>query len=75
MGICVFTQKQVEDLVDALLTNRQIHMIIADDDVKEFYQAIYDNYSSLLTRRQVDSFEELSDNRISLIWFLTLPIS
>lgn len=44
-----FTQKQVEDLVDALFTNSQVAMIIADDDVKEFYQAIYDNYSSLLT--------------------------
>ena len=58
-----FTQKQVEDLVDALFTNSQIGMILIDDDVKEFYQAIYDNYSSLLT----------PDKGITLKNYLTTP--
>ena len=58
-----FTQKQVEDLVDALFTNSQVGMILADDDVKEFYQAIYDNYSSLLTPKK----------GITLKNFLTAP--
>ena len=59
-----FTQKQVEDLVDALFANSQVAMIIADDDIKEFYQAIYDNYSFLLTPGQGNYLEKLSDSTI-----------
>ena len=43
-----FTQKQAEDLVDALFANSQVRMIIRDADVQEFYRDIYINYSSLL---------------------------
>ena len=39
-----FTQKQVEDLVDAVLTNSQVGMILEDDDVMEFYQGLYRKY-------------------------------
>ncbi len=39
-----FTQKQVEDIIQALLLNNQISMIVDDDDVHEFYKHIYDEY-------------------------------
>lgn len=39
-----FTQKQVEDLVDAVLTNSQVGWILGDDDVMEFYQWLYRKY-------------------------------
>ena len=39
-----FTQKQAEDLLDALLINNQVNLIIGDHDVKEFFQKLYDKY-------------------------------
>ena len=39
-----FTQKQAEDLLDALLINSQVNLIIGDHDVKEFFQKLYDEY-------------------------------
>ena len=39
-----FTQKQVEDLVDAVLTNSQVGRILGDEDVMEFYQGLYRKY-------------------------------
>ena len=58
-----FTQKQVEDLVDALVANSQVNMIIGNDDIQEFYQGIYLNYFSLLTPEK--------ENNLRL--FLDLP--
>ena len=58
-----FTQKQVQDLVDALVANSQVNMIIGNDDIQEFYQGIYLNYFSLLTPEK--------ENNLRL--FLDLP--
>lgn len=58
-----YTQKQVEDLIDALVANSQVHMIIGDRDVQEFYQGVYSAYSFLLTpekRNYLKSFLRIS---------------
>ena len=39
-----FTQKQVEDLVDSVLTKSQVRWIISDDDVMEFFEGLYRKY-------------------------------
>lgn len=44
-----FTQKQVEDLVDAVLTNSQVGRILEDEDIMEFYQGLYRRYHFYMT--------------------------
>ena len=58
-----FTQKQVDDLLDALITNSQVNMIIGDRDVQEFFQGIYHKYFSFLTPRKRSYLENLAFNR------------
>ena len=38
-----FTQKQLEGLVDALLSNGQVYRIVEDYNIKKFYEDIYKN--------------------------------
>ena len=49
-----FTQKQVEDLVDAVLTNSQVSRIIGDDDVMEFYEGLYRKYYFYMSEKAED---------------------
>ena len=49
-----FTQKQVEDLVDAVLTNGQVGRILGDDDVMEFYQGLYRKYHFYMSDKAED---------------------
>jgi hypothetical protein len=53
-----FTQKQVEDLVNALKMNNQVLWIIDDEDVHAFYKNIYDKYFFSLID-QSDELEKL----------------
>ena len=39
-----FTQKQIEDIVSAVLLNNQVGWILGDDDVYVFYSMIHDKY-------------------------------
>jgi hypothetical protein len=39
-----FTQRQVEDLFQALLLNAQVNWIIMDEDVHSFYENLYARY-------------------------------
>lgn len=49
-----FSEKQAEDLMNALLLNNQINWIISDEDVHGFYKKIYDDhFFSLLDNHEV----------------------
>lgn len=58
-----FTQKQIEDLIHALLENDQVRWIIGDDDVNEFYRGIYTVYffSSAILEHH-DEIKDLIEN-------------
>lgn len=47
-----FTLRQKENLIKALLSNSQIHMIIKDEDVHKFYNNIHEYYSILSVEEQ-----------------------
>ena len=49
-----FTPKQVEDLVDAVLTNNQVKWIIGDNDVMAFYEGLYRKYYFYMSENAED---------------------
>ncbi|MDX1949900.1 MAG: PIN domain-containing protein [Rickettsiales bacterium] len=59
-----FTQKQSEDLFQALLNNNQIKWIIEDEDVKSFYKKLYDNsFFMVLDSDTHEKLEKLINNK------------
>lgn len=59
-----FTSEQVAELVEILLTNRQVHWILEDRDVSQFYRAIArtDEYGRYVESRGQDPLGEALAN-------------
>ena len=54
-----FTVTQVDEILEAILSNRQIHWIITDEDVKEFVTAVIEGKESKLNEENLDKISEL----------------
>lgn len=56
-----FTDDEIRDLVNAAINNSQVGWIIADDDVKEFYERILAGKESVLEEQELKNFDKLTN--------------
>jgi len=58
-GFSEFTNTQVNDILDAVISNDQVNWIIADDDVEQFVRKILENYETTAALEKVAKVKEM----------------